>query len=292
MVTARPLGLIIVENSASRADSKWLTRIGSPALSGTITRCPTGLSDLSEPSSSTLMNDSVTNWVGISLTAIMSWSSSVPSGTSTLAQSTFTVCHLSLILRSLLLMESQATTPAQRPSASAMRSGFLPDSKGGLQVESTGYARCRGPRKPPNAVSVFGGFRGRLRLRRVAQRAGCRVKSRIFGGVELDQLVAHLDGLCELAGRRQALDGVGQVPGGRGGVRARGVAMEGCGAAVEAGRERVVARVAGFLRALLDRLRALRVGAGHVARQAHRRGSRTGDGHDLLARGNLRLAHD
>src|SRR5438094_5566271 len=199
MVTARPLGLIIVEKSASRADSKWLTRIGSPAFRGTITRCPTGLSCLSEPSSSTLMNDSVTNCVGISLTAIMSASSSVPSGMSTLAQRMLTVCHLSLTRFSFAFIADQALRKAITPSARAMRRGFLPDSTGilrrdrGTRRRACGAAimspTCRSDRvrasrgavqtgRMPDAVLVLGRYGGlvalRLGLRRRRGRWGFR----------------------------------------------------------------------------------------------------------------------
>src|SRR5438128_1568614 len=128
VVTALPFGLMSVARSASRADSKWLTRMGSPAFSGTRRRCPTGVCCSDEPCSSAWMNEPVTNFAGISLTATISAESSVPSATSTLAQSTFTVCQRSRTLRSRARSAAQAVAPASKPSASAMRRGFLPES--------------------------------------------------------------------------------------------------------------------------------------------------------------------
>src|SRR5205807_4914349 len=89
---------------------------------------------------------SVTNCVGISLTAIISASSSVPSGMSTLAQRMLTVCHLSLTRFSFAFIADQAMRKAIRPSARAMRRGFLPDSTGASLTGLTGVERpCERP---------------------------------------------------------------------------------------------------------------------------------------------------
>ena len=115
-----------MENSASRAGSRCDSRIGSPALSGTSTRCPTG-SFLTDPSSSTFVYESVTNLEGTSRIATISRASSTPSATSRAAQRTRTVFQSSRMRFCCRVIAAYEAAPASNPNAIAMSNDALPE---------------------------------------------------------------------------------------------------------------------------------------------------------------------